>query len=145
MKPTQDDMERAARIDIGRCACSYHYLCGVHTLIAQAIADACDSTGLLVTPLHERALKACEDLVNDFDWSVNGRLAECCAIGRESLAEKKARGPVSYARGWMTVGPINGGWQVIPPQGGAISISATLTEPQARAVAAALNALEVAK
>ena len=122
------------------------------------ISDALDSAGLLITPLHERALKACEGL-HEVDGRENktigaaygfqASLNEARSVGFESLAAKaaakKAKEPVSYARGWMTVGPINGGWQVVPPQGGVISISATLTEPQARAVAVALNALEVAK
>jgi len=101
---------------------------------ATSLSDAAsklDSAGLLITPLHERALKACEDLVNDFDWSVNGRLAECCAIGRESLAEKKAK------ESWTAEGSevwLNGRF-----------FSGFQSHAQARAVAAALNALEVAK
>ena len=87
MKPTQDDMERAARIDIGRCACSYHYLCGVHTPIAQAIADARESE-------REACAKVCESLVSgiycDSKCHAKGCI-ECAAAIRARAAEREGK------------------------------------------------------
>ena len=78
MKPTQDDMERAARIDIGRCACSYHYLCGVHTPIAQALADA-----------REREMEACAVEAEGFSSRISGNMPDC-------LIDQKYRDEAAY-------------------------------------------------
>ena len=94
-------------------------------------AAALDSAGLLVTPLHERALRACEIVAREMDgcarlhelWAV-----EFLAIGRESLAAKK---PV---KSWCANGPelwLNGRF-----------FSGFRSHAEANAAQSALNALE---
>ena len=110
---------------------------------ATSLSDAAsklDSAGLLVTPLHERALKACEDLVNDFDWNVNGRLAACWAIGRESLASKKM---AEKAERWTACSvQAYGSFWVRDSMDDNKNARGPFTLPEARAVADALNKLE---
>jgi hypothetical protein len=107
------------------------------------MARALDSAGLLVTPLHERALKACEEYA-DATNGISG-LASWAQrvrdIGRESLAARKAKEPVArYVAREITSNAIHmtSVWDNALKQ-----IAWTgFTEQQARAVAEALNTLE---
>ena len=69
----------------------------------EALAPRLSAAGLIVTPLHERALAACEARalhptiisggdVTEAEWNrTTAASAECIAVGRESLAAKKPK------------------------------------------------------
>ena len=97
-----------------------------------SLAGARDSAGLLLTPLHERALKACEDIWVERAsgikrpgvWTVD----VCAVVGQESLAGKKPRDS------WTAEGEelwLNGKFYV-----------RFFGHAEAKAAQAALNALE---
>ena len=105
MKPTQDDVERARTLIVTWLRDRNPK--GLTDRFAQAIADARErergacakvaegyaAADLLITPLHERALKTCEAFAPHAHraledcWTLT---AEAVAIGRESLAAKAA-------------------------------------------------------
>jgi hypothetical protein len=112
--------------------------CSPHQITC-ALADA----GLLVTPLHERALRACEEFGNkevmgDRDWFQ--RCVETIRqIRSESLAAKKPK------ERWSAVtygAQLAARWYVSEEGTHSKNDFGPMTEPQARAVAAALSALE---
>ena len=120
------------------------WLCNV----APKIAESLDGNGLLVTPLHERALKACERIVESrpvfgsvsLEDRIRQPLTEAVRIGEESLAAKKPKERYVAMVGVLACGvkdTTTGGMFLAGN-----SLRETLTEQQARAVAAALNALE---
>jgi hypothetical protein len=110
---------------------------------AEAIADA----GLLVhedDDLARRALAAAERFDEHYQERLALRIAAGDAvrtIGRESLARKAARKPKAQWEATRCTGcgptAVNG-WIVV----GDGNVRAHFTEPQARAVAAALNGVE---
>ena len=115
------------------------------------IAAALDSAGLLVTPLHERALKACEGL-HDVDGRENktigaaygfqASLNEARSVGFESLAAKAAAKKAKEPAVWGYHEGIGPAWWVENTHESHAQQTGPFTEPQARAVAAALNALD---
>jgi hypothetical protein len=77
------------------------YILNRNDAVAQDLASRLDSAGLLITPLHERALKACEGLPAIYYFSGAGlrvsipdEYAVAVGVGRESLAAKQSRQPV---------------------------------------------------
>lgn len=120
--------------------------------VTDAAVDALDSAGLLVTPLHQRALKACEDFAEKYlpmsdrsfvrDKDVWMRVHDA---GRESLAAKKPK------ERYVAVCIEPGKWSVSDDKDDrrmyVVSQKSppSLTESEARAVAAALNAEEASR
>lgn len=113
-----------------------------------SIAEALDAAGLLVTPLHERALEACKAYAHEYDTShcagvVTARRTDVITLGREALALEKPKerwGPVEREflddRGRFTVDDRETGARIyLHPKSGDFDF----TEAQARAVAKALN------
>jgi hypothetical protein len=124
------------------------YILNRNDAVAQDLASRLDSAGLLITPLHERALKACEGLPAIYYFSGAGlrvsipdEYAVAVGVGRESLAARKAKEPVArYVAREITSNAIHmtSVWDNALKQ-----IAWTgFTEQQARAVAEALNTLE---
>lgn len=106
------------------------------------LGTACDldAAGLLVTPLHQRALEACieADKYEQKGYIIAPAFHACAAVGREALAlEKPKERYKAEIRNCAGDGP----WVVVPteivPMRGAWCSG--LSEAQARAVAKALN------
>lgn len=122
--PTADDLRKTCR----ECAVS---------------AEALDAAGLLVTPLHQRALEACREyavLAMPDTVYVPERthrvLSTVLAVGREALALEKPK------ERWIAHRPAFSEWWYVGKEG-ADPMSemplAGFTETQAKAVAKALN------
>lgn len=111
----------------------------------EACVRSIDAAGLLVTPLHTRAVEACveADKYARKGYLVHQAFSGCAAIGREAIALEEAKKPkerwevkcADDARTqWFVVG--NGDF---PTKGSCNQLLGPLYEPQARAVAKALN------
>lgn len=104
--------------------------------------DAVDAAGLLVTPLHTRALEACKRMAGA--WSVmdggqtyNTSSKDAIAVGREAIELEKPKERWSIQRS-------GAGFFVFPadfktPPIGVVNNEGGFTEAQARSVAKALN------
>lgn len=135
------NIERAARV---LCETANEYSPQYPLGTGDQMATRLDAAGLLLTPLHERALAAVEvysDQVACFA-GLSPLASELVAIGRESLALKeKAKGPVWVAEA-RPMDPLE--WRVrnTRTDQSAYFYGAgrlRFTESQARRVAAALN------
>jgi hypothetical protein len=72
------------------------YILNRNDAVARDLASRLDSAGLLVTPLHERALEACDEFAGAvLNIELRSHGAKVRDIGRESLAAKQARQPVA--------------------------------------------------
>jgi hypothetical protein len=107
------------------------------------IALRLDSAGLLVSELHEKALKACEELSGPRGLGATmDELLIAEQVGRESLAAKQSRQPVERWTVASSLSGINFGVVDNIPNH---PVASNLTEQQARAVAKCLNDLEASR
>lgn len=112
-----------------------------HGTIIMSDIERADAAGLLVTPLMQRAIEACKLYATKWDTAPAGALAEApyavYRIGREALAIEEAKKPKER---WSAYQHTGDGWWMVglvgTPQ---CAFFSGLTEPQARAVAKALN------
>lgn len=143
MSTNETNVEMAKHVVVGALDAHFSAWSGHNTAAARSVVAALDAAGLLVSPLHARALAAAEALAgvwfNSFliteDAPAEAARA-CRVVGLESLASKKPK------ERWTAVGAANATSYYVTADEGKGPIMCGLTAPQARAVAQALNNLE---
>lgn len=123
-------------------------MCGVAPPLALGQAHALSDAGVLLTPLHERALEACKKVAQYADKHyepdpASSVVAPSVAIGREALALEKPLVRFIATQNLNLDGTPRGAWHVsdLEPQFPPRASIGPLGQEEARVVAEALNKL----